>query len=68
MGSTKEVCLTRARLRRITPEVVKGDPMSADLARTALLIMDVQPPIGDLGGPTVLERLAIVPPRLALRG
>jgi hypothetical protein len=55
-------------LRRITPEVVKGDPMSADLARTALLIMDVQPPIADLGGPTVLERLAIVPPRLALRG
>ena len=42
--------------------------MRTDPDRTALLIMDVQPPIADLGGPTVLERLAIVPPRLALRG
>jgi nicotinamidase-related amidase len=32
--------------------------MSPDPTQTALLIMDVQPPIADIGGPTLLERLA----------
>ena len=42
--------------------------MNTDQEHAALLIIDVQPPIADIGGPTLLERLAIVPPRLALRG